>query len=262
MPIHWIANKDVSVNTIAWSPDGKAFAVACIDGSVQLWDANAKRVWNNSPCYSPVRKGYVDSVAWSPSGRYIAFGMSVNNLFQVFDPSFQRVISTFSSKQSVGYKSPLAWSPDGRYLAFRSSNGAVQVFEAASGKEVPPLPQHKNLLKSELESPDGRYLISISSGGTIEVLEVPSRKAVTIFKGHNHHALQIAWSPNGRYIASGGLDSTIRVWKAFSGDQLYTRDFTGHVEAIAWSPNGRYLTFWVGKELYHIEMRSENSFIY
>ncbi len=64
------------------------------------------------------------------------------------------------------------------------------------------------------------------------------------YHGHTDTVTTVAWSPllDSNHIASGSVDSTVQVWNATDGSQVYT--YKGHtdvVEAVAWSPDGKYI---------------------
>ncbi len=50
----------------------------------------------------------------------------------------------------------------------------------------------------------------------------------------------MAWSPDGKRIASGSYDSTVQVWNATDGSNVYI--YKGHpdsVDSVVWSPDGK-----------------------
>ncbi len=52
----------------------------------------------------------------------------------------------------------------------------------------------------------------------------------------------VAWSSDGKSIASAGDYTTVQVWNAITGEQLFI--YQGHsatVIAIAWSPDGKHI---------------------
>ncbi len=58
------------------------------------------------------------------------------------------------------------------------------------------------------------------------------------YSGHIYPVYTAAWSTDGRYIASGGSDTTVQIWNAINGDQLFVyRGHAASVGTVAWSPN-------------------------
>jgi WD40 repeat protein len=69
----------------------------------------------------------VNTVAWSPDGRYIASGSS-DQTVQVWDARTGSLLVTYKGHSDV--VTSLAWSPDGRYIASASWDHTVQVWQA------------------------------------------------------------------------------------------------------------------------------------
>ena len=133
-------------------------------------------------------------------------------------------------------------SPDGRSLASGSRDGAVRVWDAASGKQALALEGHRLSVNSVAWSPDGRSLASASSDGTVRVWDAASGNQSLALEGHGRNVNSVAWSPDGRSLASASGDGTVRVWDAASGNQsLALEGHGGIVFSVAWSPDGRSL---------------------
>ncbi len=93
------------INGLAWSPDGNYLALACDDGTVQIYETASGRV-------STRFTGHRDSVkvvAWSHDGKRIASG-SEDATVQVWDPATGKALLNF--KEHTLVVPSVAWSPD------------------------------------------------------------------------------------------------------------------------------------------------------
>jgi WD40 repeat protein len=60
------------------------------------------------------------------------------------------------------------------------------------------------------------------------------------YNGHTQ-VLAVAWSPSGKRVASGSRDTTVQVWDAATGEQIFTyHGHTAGVTSVSWSPDGKY----------------------
>lgn len=187
---------------------------------------------------------YVDAVAWSPNGQYIASG-GWDGIVQVWDAQTGASIITYRGQSDV--VSAVAWSPDGQYIASASWDGTVRVWNAFTGQLRTLYTNHTDIVSALSWSPNGQYIASASWDSTVQVWYALTGETIRVYRGHTEFGHgefvdAVAWSPNGQYIASGDRSNTIKVWDPFSGKTLMTDDeFNwdgGIVEAIAWSPDG------------------------
>jgi tricorn protease len=112
------------------SPDGRSIAFA--DKDYQLWVYNDEKKTLTKVAESG--NGMFDDLAWSPDGRWLAFGRTADNLFQqimLLDAETGRINELTDDR--VDSYNP-AWSPDGKWLYFLSD----RYFRSAVGSPWGP----------------------------------------------------------------------------------------------------------------------------
>jgi eukaryotic-like serine/threonine-protein kinase len=170
-----------AVEAVAWSPaagqKGNLVASAS-DKKVEIWDVETGKVLL---MYEHPDNQVVNSLAWSPDGRYLA---SASDLFgvgsvQVWDTTADQLRATYEKPRSIVHT--LAWSPLGKR-------------EGASSQP---------------------YLLA--SGGNdacVRIWDALTEEKEVVYEGHKDEVTVVAWSPDGKYIASGSRDKTIHIWQA------------------------------------------------
>ncbi len=182
---------------------------------------------------------WVDSVIYSPDGRYLASG-SQDKTIKIWEVATGKQLLTLTGHSDQVLS--VIYSPDGRYLASGSQDKTIKIWEVATGKELRTLTGHSDRVRSVVYSPDGRYLASGSWDKTIKVWDVVTGTELRTLAGYSGWVWSVAYSPDGRYLASGNGDKTIKIWEVATGKELPT--FTGHssvVLSVVYSPDGRYL---------------------
>jgi uncharacterized protein YcbK (DUF882 family) len=139
----------------------------------------------------------------------------------------------------------LAFSPDGRWLAAGGHQGAVRLFEVASGRAAASAEGHGLWISALAFGPRGRQLASAGFDKSVRVWTVSATGALRqqrLLRGHVRRAVALAFSPEGTLLASAGLDRRALLWDVARGRLAH--ELAGHdwqVSAVAFDPRGRFL---------------------
>ena len=246
------------VNSVAYSPDGRYLAIGGGAGvltqgeqsvnSIKIWDIEIWDIERRKELF-PITvnsRHIVNSVAYSPDGRYLASG-SADKTIKIWDTKTGTELSTLTGHSEA--VNSVAYSPDGRYLASASSDETIKIWDVKNNKELNTFIYNYSktitgvgYLIRIAYSPNGRYLASGYLNGTIQLWDVKTGNKVHTLTGHSGSVIPLAYSPDGRYLASGSSDGTIKIWEVATGKEL--RTLTGHsdtVWSVVYSPDGRYL---------------------
>ncbi len=134
------------------------------------------------------------------------------------------------------------FSPDGKTLASASRDGALLLWDAATGRELRRLSGQVKGIFSICFFPDGKRLASGGSDNTVRVWNLESGKELFHMAGHGDYVGSVSVAPNGESLASASKDGTVRIWSASTGKlvrQIKAHD--GDAACVAYAPNGHVL---------------------
>ncbi len=253
---------------LAWAPDGRSFALAWNDGSVEIWEAkegNDSLGWSQNSSFRlsgyPSRGTYLTGLAWSAAGKRLLVSYSDGQL-HIWDALDGHLLPT---QVAARRSSILALSPDGAQAVGQQVGATYAVWEVGTGKAM-ALPS-QNVIQVDPQTqfawaPDGHSLAATYGIHVIIWQWNPQRKnwafvrsvAVVPFE---RGILALAWAPDNQRFAVADSSNVIRLWSVKSGkllgpqfppffdhpaskNEVYS-DTENAITTLAWSPNGKYL---------------------
>lgn len=157
------------VMTIRFSPSCNEFASGGYDNTLKVWNIST-----GNCIYSKEINGAVNSIDYSPNGKYIAVGNS-NNTISIHFAKNGKILHILnghiSSVESVKF------SQDGKYIVSGSKDQNIKIWDVATGKCVQTLRGHRGSINSVLFMQNERI---ITGGGdnTIKIWRFPSVESI------------------------------------------------------------------------------------
>ena len=227
-------------NGLAVSPQGRAIATACSDGSVRLWDCtNGELIHTFSKSlgmFGIGHRGPVNAVAFTAQGDAIVSGGDDSQLIRwnLGDYSGEKL------PVSGWQISALAVAPDDT-LAVGSGDGRIYLGSLAKVNAPKTLVHHQDQVTALAVDVAGHLLVSGGRDRTIRLWSLPSGRLTCTLTAPKAPITAIVCHPDGR-IVSGDQAGRGQVWSADSPDDgPVIHQSPSPVTALAISPNGDWL---------------------
>jgi WD40 repeat protein len=134
-------------------------------------------------------------------------------------------------------------SPDGRLVATGDHDGLLQLWDAATGRELKQAPAHRTGIVSVKFSPDNQQLASGSAYGDVTLWDVQTLTPLATLRGQSGSIYSLAFSPDGRRLVTGGnWQHAVQFWDVATRQMVATLPAPGaQHEAVRFSPDGHAL---------------------
>jgi WD40 repeat protein len=237
--------KPVGGQSVAFSPDGRHFAVADTDGKVTVF-----RTEDRSVRY--VLRGHnegemVEAVRFSPDGKWLATA-SDDKTIRLWN------LATFASRElgaADGHTSnvvDLAFHPTRPLLASASNDGHVMVWDIEKFLKLQDFPARKNAsgavswALSVSFSHDGTLLASSDDDGRIIIRHAADWKTIREIATGRTDLISIDFSPDDRTVASASILGVLNFWNVATGDKLASlSDQRDKLWKVRFSPDGKLI---------------------
>jgi WD40 repeat protein len=229
-----------SADDIAWSPDGKLYAVGGSLG-IHVFDAKTSQEISFIPLEFAFRVGF------SPDSQLIG----------VESADYIRIVSVKDQKVLVEIKGltagHIAFSPDSRSFAYvlgcwqQECNDSIHTWDIAANKEnfvINIEPATEVITFGQIAfNPNGSALVGAGSNNMVYVWDVSSGKVKFLMKGHAQKVIGVSFGADENKLASYSEDNTVRLWNIETGKLIRTlKIFQGEINNVAFSTDGSSLS--------------------
>ena len=223
-----------SVASLQYSPDSQFLAVGFQGGVIGIYETGTGKL-KKSTSLSSFLEG---PVAYSPNGKYLAFGerrkeegeLLDHSVIQLLNVETGEVIKTLPGHTDV--IESLAFDPRGNVLASGTRTGQrraryemktkqsidklnedpIRIWDLETGLVVKELAGHTGSVRSLVFYDDGQHLVSGSHDKTIKIWDVAQGTLLSTVTGHKDLIDSVVVSPDGTHLVSAGNSPDIKVW--------------------------------------------------
>ncbi|XP_021914403.1 guanine nucleotide-binding protein subunit beta-2 isoform X2 [Zootermopsis nevadensis] len=230
------------VNSVHFSGDSRHAVTGSLDGKLIIWDT-----WTgNKVQVIPLRSSWVMSVAFAPSGNYVACG-GMDNMCTIYDLNNRD--STGAAKivrELLGYEGFLSSCRflDDKTIITGSGDMKICLWDLEAGKRSLEFEAHSGDVVSISLSPDSKTYITGSVDKSCRLWDLRDEKPKQTFFGHTSDVNSVCFHPSGYAFATGSEDKTSRMFDIRSDQNVATYcppNSTSGFTSCGLSFSGRYV---------------------
>ena len=216
---------------ISLSTDGQRLLAGKVDGTLSVYDVDAKQRLHSWPVFDSMVLG----------GAFIAsrnaiLASDLNHRLALVGPG--------SDPGSIIWSAPLdefvlqnwrqvfALSPDERFVVLRNAFGELMLKDVSTGQETRSArnPSPQPMILGLAFSPDGQTLATADASGVVGLWDVATLERYAVLAGHRNSSQALAFLPQGNRLVSGGdAESGVILWDLNSRQELLRLPVEGHI---------------------------------
>jgi WD40 repeat protein len=218
-----------TVNTVAFSPDGRTVATGSSDRTIRLWNVATRRQIGQ-PLTGRGTTGVVQ-VVFSPDGQTLASAGGFDHTVRLWDVRAHAPIGQ-PIPADDNYAYGVAFSPDGQTLATAGHNHQIALWDVRTHNEIGPAFHCPcKPVTSVAFDPHAPILASAGYDGAVQLWSVRTHRLLARIDGLAGTIYAIAFGPDGRTLAYAGTYGTIRLLD-IQHRVRQSRVLTGHSAAV------------------------------
>jgi WD40 repeat protein/tRNA A-37 threonylcarbamoyl transferase component Bud32 len=234
-----LIREQATINSIAFSMDGKRIVSVNEDNAIWIWDAND----SDESTILNGHEGNILGVAINRDGSRIVSAGSDNTVVLWDSVSGSELTRLNGLENGI---SSVALSPEGSRLLIGGGTlikGELKYWDLGNIEDPVSNIELEGIVLTTCFSPDGKRFVTgggnFSVGGELKIWDAIGGKEILQLKGQNAPATCATFNSDGTRIASGCFDGSVMIWDASSGQLIQT--LQGHqkgVSGVAFSADG------------------------
>lgn len=210
-------------SALAWHPDGTRLAAGAYDGTVRLWDVEAR---NEVVVTDPGPS--VAGADYSPDGSQLATAHSDGHV-RLRDAQTGAVNTDIDAHQG-GPALGAVFHPDGDRIASFGADGAVRLWDAGTGAELATMAEPGTVVLCAAFDAAGARLVTGSLSGVARVWDVATAAVLATVVEGDVAVTAVDLHPDGSEVACGLRTGAVRRIAVDTGDAL--AQLTGHTREV------------------------------
>nr|CAI5837068.1 unnamed protein product [Callosobruchus analis] len=206
------------VNSVHYSGDNRHCVTGSLDGKLIIWDTYT----GNKMQIIPLRSAWVMSVAFAPSGNFVACG-GMDNMCTVYDLNNRDANGVAKMVRELagydGFLSSCRFLDDNTVIT-GSGDMKICKWDLERGIKTSDFQAHNGDVVSISLSPDNNSYVTGSVDKTCRLWDTREEKPKQTFFGHEADVNSVCFHPSGYGFATGSEDKSARLFDIRSDQQI------------------------------------------